>query len=230
MISVIFVTNRKGALEILHENLKRQTFKNFEVIIADDLHDERSYPEADYTVKHFKPRLKKDGDAWNLNKAYNDCLVRVQGELIVFLQDFIWIPSNGLERFWEIYELYPNDLVTGVGHKAKIGLEGISETDERVFGDMGISPGNESHYEFNWSSCPTSKSVYLDEDMDKNYGGENQVFALGVQKKFNNKIWIDRSNRCIGYSQEQCGGRPDDWEERHSNKGVLAQKISQLMK
>lgn len=213
-ISIIFVTNRPGALEILHENLKRQTFKDFEAIIADEL--DREY-EASYSFKHFKPRQKKDGEVWNLNKAYNDALEKAEGQLIVFLQDYIWIPSNALERFWELYQLYPDDLITGVGHKAKHGLEGISEVDERVFGEPGISPGNESHYELNYASCPRNKLVPFDETMDQHYGGENQVFALRVQKS-GSKIWIDRSNRCIGYSQEECGGRPKDWEEQHSNK------------
>lgn len=223
MISIIFVTNREGALEVLHENLKRQTHKDFEVIVADELYGQRTYPANTYRVKHFLPRPKESGDVWNLNKAYNDALSKVEGELVVFLQDFIWIPSNGLERFWEIFELYPDDLVTGVGHKALHGLEGISETDERVFGEPGLSPGNESHFEFNYASCPTSKLVPLDEDMDQYYGGENQVFALKTKAR----IWIDRSNRCIGYSQEECGGRPEDWEEKHSNKGPLLNKLKQ---
>lgn len=212
------MTNRKNAVPYLLTQLEKQTFKDFEVIVADDL------CETPLVPKHFKPRPKDEGDVWNLNKAYNDALDKVEGELVVFLQDFIWIPANGLERFWEDYQLYPNDLVTGVGHKAKTGLDGISEVDERVFGEPGLSPGNESHYELNWATCPTSRLQRrlqrFDESMDTHYGGENQVFALKAIKA-GAGIWIDRSNRCIGFSQEECGGRPKDWEERHSNKGKL---------
>lgn len=218
-ISVVFVTNRSGAIEYLNKQLSKQTLQNFEVIIANDSEDSGG----------FKPRQKDDGDAWNLNKAYNDCLDKVTGDLVVFLQDFIWIPANGLERFWEVHEIYPDDLITGVGHKALNGIEGISETDERVIGEPGVSPGNESHFELNWAACPANKLVRFDEDMDKHYGGENQVFALKVQKQFKNNIWIDRSNRCIGLSQESCGGRPENWEELHANKGSLAKKIQQYV-
>jgi len=62
-ISVICVTNRKGASKYLKEQLDKQTFKDFEVIIANDSGEEG-----------FIPRGKKERDVWNLNKAYNDCL------------------------------------------------------------------------------------------------------------------------------------------------------------
>ena len=62
----------------------------------------------------------------------------------------------------------------------------------------------------------------FNEQMDEFYGGEN----LYIQKKAMKKgmlMAIDRSNRSIGYSQAECGGRPADWEDRHSNKaGRLA--------
>lgn len=210
-ISVVCATNRVNAVPYLLTQLEKQTFKDFEVIVADDL------CETPLFEKHFKPRQKGEGDAWNLNKAYNDCLDKVEGELIVFLQDFIWIPANGLERFWEIYQLYPNDLVTGVGHKAKNGLEGISEVDERAIGEPGLYEGNHTLWEMNWASCPAKIAPRFLEEMDKHYGCENQVYALQATYK-GAKVWIDRSNKCIGFSQEECGGRKSDWEENHWNK------------
>lgn len=210
-ISVVCVTNREGAHTFLLEQLQKQTFKDFEVIVADDYAGEISSQ-----VNWFKPRAKLPGDAWNLNKAYNDCLDKVKGELIVFLQDFIWIPANGLERFWELHELFPDDLISGCGHKALNGIEGISEIDERVFGE-GVTPGNYSHYELNWASAPAKIGIRFNEEMDKNYGGENHYYAQEAIKK-GSRIYIDHENRCIGLSQEFCGGRPHDWEERHYNK------------
>lgn len=220
-ISVVCVTNRPGAVDILKENMDRQTFRDFEVIIADD---SRGWEHE--VLKHFKPREKAPGDAWNLNKAYNDALAIVDGELIVFLQDYIWIPANGLQRFWEMYKMFPNDLVTGVGHKAKEGLEGISEIDDRANGAPGVFESNYSYYELNWASCPTAIAPRFDEDMDTHYGGENVVFALKAQQK-GAKIWVDRSNRCIGYNQSMFP-RPTDWESRHCNKGFLNKKLQEV--
>jgi len=217
MISVICVTNRQGALDFYRQQLDKQTFRDFETIIADDLYDQRPIccvPK----VTHFKPRQKEEGDAWNINKAYNDALEKAQGELLVFLQDFIHIQANGLERFWEVYQLYPDCLITGVGHKAKHGLEGISEVDERALQAPGLYPGNHSHFELNWAACPRKIAVPFSEEMDKHYGGENQYFAY----KANKPVWIDASNRCIGLSQEECGGRPADWEEKHFNKQPIS--------
>lgn len=217
-ISVICVSKREGSIKFLNEQLDKQTFKDFEIIFANDSNDKGG----------FKPRQKKEGDSWNLNKSYNDCLDKAKGELLVFLQDFIWIPANGLQRFWDIYQIYPTALITGCGHKAKKGLEGISEIDDRVFGERKVSECHWSDWELNWASCPKNIMPRFDEDMDKYYGGENQIIALKAFKK-GYKIYIDRLNVCIGYSQKECGGRPDDWEKCHANKGFLNNKIKQYI-
>jgi len=176
MISVVMVTNRKGAVDVLNAQLKKQTFQDFEVIIADDLCEKDN-------GKHFKPRSKQEGECWNINKGYNDALSKVKGELVVFVQDFIWLPANGLQRFWDLYKLFPEALITGCGHKAKTvngdgRPQGISETDDRVFGEKKLVESDWTYYELNWASCPTSMLVKFDEEMDKHYGGENQIFAL----------------------------------------------------
>src|SRR5258708_42189 len=109
-ISIVCVTNKQGAVEFLKKQLDKQIFKDFEVIIADDGLNSKLYE------KQFVPRPKEKEDVWNINKAYNDCFKKVSGELVIFLQDFIWIPANGLARFWQLYNLFPNDLITGCGH------------------------------------------------------------------------------------------------------------------
>lgn len=203
-ISVLCVTNRNGAIKYFKEQLNKQTFKDFEVIIANDSEDDGG----------FKPRQKKKGDVWNLNKAYNDCLDRAKGELLVFLQDFIWIQANGLQRFWDIYQLYPDALITGCGHKYEQDLKTINEVDNRCFGEKRLEKCHWSNWEMNWSSCPRAIMPRFDEEMDKNYGGEN----IYIAKTANKDVYIDRLNECKGLSQEICGGRPKNWEEKHFNK------------
>lgn len=213
MISVICVTNKPRAVEYLKKQLDKQTFKDFEVIIADDGGNPKLYD------KQFVPRQKLEDDVWNLNKAYNDCLGQVKGELIVFFQDFIQIQANGLQRFWDIYQLYPEDLVTGCGHKYINGK--IAETDDRVFGEKALVESDWTYYELNWSSCPSKVALKFEEDMDRNYGGENQIFAF----KANKPVWLDRLNECKG---EMHSGRPNDWEQFHCNKGSLNNKLKEL--
>ena len=68
----------------------------------------------------------------------------------------------------------------------------------------------------------------FNEKMDAYYGGENlyvshKAVLLGAETA------IDRDNVCIAYSQEECGGRPENWEEMHCNKhGRLAAFIKYL--
>lgn len=225
-ISIIFVTNRSGWYDILKENLGRQTFNDFEVIVANDSDDWGAMPN--WFV--FKPRQKKQGEAWNLNKAYNDCIDRANGELLVFLQDFIWIPDYGLEKFWKVYLENPNSFVTGVGNKAKDGLEGISEYDLRMNGPDGVHMIDPMiiPWEMNWASAPRVIMPRFEEKMDSYYGGEN-IYISRKAYLFGAMFMIDRSNQCIGYSQEYCGGRPHDWEELHANKeGRLAAFLEYL--
>lgn len=221
MISVIMVTNRKGSVKFLKEQLDKQTFKDFEVIIADDIDQEKLYD------KQFKPRQPQGEDVWNLNKAYNDCLDMVEGDLIVYIQDFIWIPANALQRFWDLYEVFPNDLITGVGHKYE-NLEKIVEIDDRANGERKLVASDWTYYELNYASAPSSLKARFEEDMDTHYGGENQIYALLATIE-GSKVWIDRENECKGLSQSECGGRPDNWEEKHSNKGYLNEKIAQIV-
>lgn len=225
-ISVIFVTNRKGYGEILDDNIARQTFRDFEVIIADDNYENK----YGITSKRFKPRQKNEGDAWNLNKAYNDAIAKAQGELLVFLQDFIWIPDDGLQKFWDIYQKYPTAWVTGVGNKAEHGLEGISEPDRRMEGPQGVHMIDhwQVPWEMNWASAPRKDFPKFDERMDAFYGGENLYISHKAALE-GAMFFIDRTNQCIGYSQAECGGRPANWEELHCNKnGRLAAFIKSL--
>lgn len=210
-ISVICVTNRLGAVKFWNEQLEKQTFKDFQVIIADD---NAQFNVFDDKLTYFLPRKKNTDDVWNLNKAYNDCLDLATGELLVFLQDFIWIPANGLQRFWDLYEIYPDALITGCGHKYEKDLKTIVEIDDRALGDKKVVPCHWSQWEMNWSSCPAKLMPKFDEEMDKHFGGENQYIAKTAGKQ----VYLDRLNECKGWSQELCGGRPEKWEELHFNK------------
>lgn len=195
MISVICPTIREGAKEFLEKQLAKQTFKDFETIIIG------------------RETEIGEGNVWTLNRDYNKALSKAKGELIVFLQDFIEIPANGLQRFWDLYQLYPNDLITGCGHKYKDGR--IVETDDRCFGDRKLVPSDWTYYELNWASCPTKVAPKFEESMDKYYGGENQIFALKSTLINKNQVWLDRANECKGLAHED---RPKDWEESHINK------------
>ena len=60
-ISVIVPTNRIGGLDILFESLKRQSFQDFELILADAIYQYRKNIVAEtvrqygFPVKHIEP-------------------------------------------------------------------------------------------------------------------------------------------------------------------------------
>ncbi len=151
---------------------------------------------------------------WNLNKSYNDCLRKAKGELLVFYQDFIWIQANGLQRFWDNYILLGDVLITSPGHKYKEDLKTIDEFDNRCIGEKRLEECNWTFWELNWASCPRKIMVDFNEDMDKNYGGEN----LYISHSIDVPVYLDRLNESKGLSQMICGGRPKNWESKHFNK------------
>ena len=120
-VSVVTVTNRPGSIDVTWGSLARQTLRDFEWILCDDLHDWRQAEVASYVddprLRHV-PAPVKDGDLWNLNKAHNEALRHCRGELVVFLQDYIWVPSDGLQKFSDLYQSLGPHLLTGCGHKA----------------------------------------------------------------------------------------------------------------
>lgn len=130
-ISVITCTNRYGGIDINWSSLRRQVFHQFEWILCDTLYDERrdavaNYVHGDVRVRHFKQWPKQSGVKTWLAHAENQAIKETKGELVVFLQDYIHIDPQGLEKFWIQYKDNPKRMITGVGHQyGKPGKENI---------------------------------------------------------------------------------------------------------
>lgn len=241
-ISVIYVTARPGGLDILRDNLKKQTFRNFELIVVDKIAPERSGEGAFYLgelckeVHYFGEPPMKDTDVWALNKAYNEAFRHCNGELIVSIQDYIWIPADGLQKFWNRYQ-ETKGWISGVGHKALSPIptpidiirtfdvvvvpEGVSESDTRIDGKKDFVEMNYSFFELNYSAFPLKdikKLGGMDERYDQGYSCDNVNLALRAHLH-GAKFYMDKDNECIGYNQEAVFPRPKDWEERHNKIG-----------
>ena len=244
MISLIYNTNRYGGFDILRNNLRKQSYTNFEVIVVDELYLEREQEVRNYlvefNVKYIQPRRAGEGDAWNFNKAMNDGIKACTGSLVVVLQDYIWVERDGLQKFWDAYQEMPYAFVSGVGNKCKYpdklqhtnGLlstfekdyadtpSGIMEHDARDDGQGNMMESNASQYEMNWSSFPLSMAYKIggfDEDADKYYGGDNVQFSYRAEKE-GAMVYVDKSNKSKGLYHQYWFPRPDDWEEKHFNK------------
>lgn len=237
-VSLVQITNKPGGIDILRDNLRRQTFKDFEVVLIDELYDWREREVKDYlkefNLKYVYTVPKDNNDVWNFSKSMNAGLDVCAGEIIVSLQDYIWIPANGIERFVKDIDLYPNSFVSGVGHKfqnpSEIDFEDkitvfktlrrpnhpLSEFDDRMLMPEGLYPAETSLFELNWSAFVNHEELRFAPEMDKFYGCDN-IYLEIVGKTLGMKSFIDRSNVCWGYNQALFG-RPKDWEENHFNK------------
>ena len=136
-ITYLNITARYGGLDILRGNLERQLFKDFNLVIVDALWKEREQRVRDYlkdyNLTYVRSSEKRSGAFSNLAHADNEGFKAAKGELIVCVQDFIWVAPFGLHKFWEAYKAYGNILVGGVGHQyCKPGKEDIKNPEGRI--------------------------------------------------------------------------------------------------
>lgn len=116
-ISIILPTKRYGGLNITFDGLGRQTYRDFEVIIIDDTPEDRSGECQRYAdLYNLKVKcLRGKPNYWRSNRlicnARNTGLIHAEGELIVFMDDYIWVPPTFLQRHYETYKNTPFCLI-----------------------------------------------------------------------------------------------------------------------
>lgn len=231
-ISVMYLTNRYGGVDILWANMLRQDFEDWELVIVDGLWRDR---EGEVKAYINDPRLvyvrqsdKREGAHTNLAHADNDGFRACSGELIVCLQDYIWIPYDSLSKYWFHYQQLGNCLVTGVGHqysspdKEKIANakgaitvfdspfkgrpEVIGWQDPRMRG-ASFRECAPVEWEMNWCSIPRSV-IYELGGMDEQYDFEGfawdntNIAERAVMLGY--KCYIDQTLECRALMH-------DDW-------------------
>lgn len=101
MISVIVPTNRVGGLDLLIDSLSRQTYRNFELIIVDNIwrYRERLVHERiqklPFRVKHIPPRDNPFPDVAYC-QTMNTGIAHARGETLVFLCDYSFLAPDCL--------------------------------------------------------------------------------------------------------------------------------------
>lgn len=213
LISVITPSVRPEGLEMVRKCLRRQDFTDFEWIVVSPF----EYEQADLWLKDPE---KRDGDFWNLCKAWNYAYSQAQGELIVNVQDLIWLPPDTLSRFWNHYRGNPKALVTAVGNQyASVDENGVPQTvvwqDPRMRTDFGtfyeVAP---SEMEMAVCSIP-KQAIYdcggIDEEYDKGPGAQEKEMCYRIDK-LGYKMFIDQT---IEYKAVQHGRLTDDWDEKY---------------
>ena len=233
-ISVMTLSNRPGGIDVMWANLLRQEFTDWEWVFIDALYEQRKDEVAQYTnndprVKHIQQSQTREGAYTNLAHADNEGFRNCEGDLIVCLQDYIWIPPNGLSKYWEAHQAYEGKiLITGVGDQyAYPGKEEIVNPqggvtvferpytrrpeekcwlDPRKRNDQGsFYACNAPSWELNWAAIPRSMIYELggmDEQYDfKGFAWDNVNIAQRAEI-LGYVCYIDQTNECMGFDHD----------------------------
>jgi glycosyltransferase involved in cell wall biosynthesis len=111
-ISISFATIRTGWLENTFRCLGRQTLPKdeWELIMIDDIPEDRSEyvmelaRKEDINVKWMRSKPNHWKSNRLLGNARNTGFIHSDGELVVFLDDYTWVPETFLEEHWKIYK------------------------------------------------------------------------------------------------------------------------------
>jgi hypothetical protein len=218
-ISIVTPTIRKEGLDVVWKSLKKQTFTDWEWLIGSKFDPE--IPGAVWVKDNFK------GGFWTLNRTYNKLFKKAQGELIVSWQDWIWIPPDGLEKFWIAYGATNKDaLITGVGDQYE-RLNEFGKPEVKVWMDPRRTLEHGSFYEvnfqdieFNWGALPR-KLVYgvggADEELDF-LGLGAEIYSISDRlNDLGKKFFIDQTNESysIRHGREAFGGQKE-WDAKNT--------------
>lgn len=101
-ISVIVPTMRVGGLDILFESLRQQSFKDFELVLADGLFEYRhelvaaKSVEYGLSVTHLEP-FDNPFPTTAYCRYANTAISRAKGDILLFVVDYTWLPRGLIE-------------------------------------------------------------------------------------------------------------------------------------
>lgn len=229
LVTVVCITIRPGVFRILRDQLEKQTYKNLELVVVDGRYYERKKEVAAY-FKDFRypflhlPDPKRDLEKYpyGLFHADNAGIRAANGELVVFLQDFIEIPEDGIEKFVNLYLNNPEALYTGVDTRNGFTAEEINSDDLiDVFSQKPYKVGEVQftsprimitgarrfsvepmEWELNYCAAPKFVLDKLGgwyDDWDTGFAYDNTQLALRFVYK-GGKVIVDETNQAIALS------------------------------
>lgn len=119
LVTIITPTIRKGFWRTMADNIASQSYRNVEWVVVDDFPKNREKTmKAECDRVGLKYQYLRGGKTdkfyFGLSSANNIAWKHAKGELLVFLQDFVYMPPNGIEMYVDWYLKHPNDLIAGV--------------------------------------------------------------------------------------------------------------------
>lgn len=111
-ISVVCTTNRVGGIDILFDSLSRQIFKDFELIISDNLYQYRKdiisekAKNVNFLVKHVET-LSNPFPINAFSRSANSGLAHADCKLVVFITDYTFLPPESLLKHARLHMTNP---------------------------------------------------------------------------------------------------------------------------
>lgn len=251
-VAVFTPTNRWGGLDITISSLKKQTHP-YTWVVADEYLQERILVYEDQEMIEctiFVDCDRQPGNKRALAQAYNNAaefVIDFDFDLMVSLQDYIWIPDNGIEMFVEVFKKYPECLLTGLVSLSEApGDEDIADRSGRytifkeplvdmpkgiswhdvrgtnLYADTNpVTSCAAEHWEANWAAIPVEllrKGARWDLEYDEGIAYENIDFSKRCQTEFKTPCILDKRNHAISIPHREIWPEEREQLERYTNR------------
>lgn len=259
MIAVFTPTRLFGGLDVAVSSLIRQRRRDILWIVADELVEDRKgvwdiiRTSVPFDVELFRLE-KQPGFQRNLAASYNKAMEIARARscaIFVSMQDYFWIPDDGLDSFEALAMTYPNDLFTGTAHLTARPSEslvtnpyGLFTVFERPYTlkppstDLwreDVRPQDALHettaieWETNWAALGSQvlySELTYDEEFDRGVAYENQDFAMTCITELGSRVIHDTENVALGLPHKLYfpGIHDPEAAETHVNRERVAQK------
>ena len=170
----------------------------------------------DQTVQDFEWLVEfGDGRTHTLNRDFNTMLRRARGELVVFAEDYLWFPPDGLQKFWDAYQAYPKTFFTAPVPKAQSYCEIKSvlmwrpPVVEEWRSEAGGMIGSRN-WECDWAAAPLQALKDLggfDEWMDAAWSNDSSNLAFRAHLA-GWLFWNLKDNPAMGLNHDAIWAHP----------------------
>lgn len=214
-VSIITPSVREKGLDLIRESLLEQSFTDWEWIVCSPFEVE----DAIWIPDNFA------GGYWSLNRAYNALFRKAQGDIIITWQDFIWLPSDAIQKMVDSVERTWG-VVSGVGDQYERLNEDTGKPEVKIWHDPRKTDKYGSFYECNtndveWNFAGFPREAVfevggMDEHLDfLGFGGDQ----LQIMERINDagyKTYLDQTNESytLRHGRDDFGGQ-EQWDKNH---------------
>ncbi|MFC1595771.1 glycosyltransferase family 2 protein [Candidatus Margulisiibacteriota bacterium] len=222
-ISVIIPTfNRKDELRLTLNSLLKQSFRDFELIVADDgSSDGTNFMVDDFSSQSWFPVKHCWHENAGRSAARNMGLKKAVGEVVVFIDDHIILDEHFLLEHKKVYD---TDGITAARGRSVLVNDVLQVVDVANLEPLIVDKNRiqDPFYTFITNNLSVKRSALLevngfDEDF-KNYGFQDSELGYRIKRKGHKFTWVPEA---IGFIFS-CGHTLEKSWERARQVGMSA--------